>query len=99
MSFAEHRAEHRRITILRGLRAEPEYQLNDAILQDLLLEFGHAVARDVVLTDLAWLAEQGLLTVEQVAPGVRVATLTRRGADVARGRSVVPGVRRPSPAD
>jgi len=46
--------------------------------------------------DLAWLAEQGLVTIEEVAT-VMIATVTRRGGDVAFGRAVVPGVRRPEP--
>ena len=45
--------------------------------------------------ELAWLAEQDLLKVEQL-DRLQVATLTGRGQDVATGAATVPGVKRPS---
>jgi hypothetical protein len=51
-------------------------------------------SRDQVAADLHWLAEQGLLTAED-HEAVLVVTLSERGADVAAGRAIVPGVRRP----
>src|SRR5690606_41702375 len=47
---------------------------------------------DRVRTDCAWLAEQGLMTLE-----ADVATLTERGSAAALGQITVPGVRRPLP--
>lgn len=91
-------AEDRRLGILRFLAEDADYSLNDSVLQTALDHIGHGVSRDVLRTDLAWLAEQGLVTVEAVMGGkVAVATLTARGADVAGGRAVVPGVKRPTP--
>jgi hypothetical protein len=55
---------------------------------------GIGVARDRVRTELAWLAEQGLVKVEAFE-SIRVASITRRGQDVAAGLATVPGVRRP----
>jgi len=49
-----------------------------------------------VRTDLAWLAEQGLLQTATTGD-VTMATLLTRGVDVAAGRAVVPGVKRPLP--
>lgn len=97
MSYAEHVLSNRRLTILRLLERDPDYSLNDSVVQMVLVEFGHAVSRDVVRTDLAWLSEQGLVVTKMVAERVEVATLTTRGVDVALGRTVVPGVQRPSP--
>jgi DNA-binding transcriptional ArsR family regulator len=89
-------ASDRRLVILRSL-ADQNFELNDSVLQVVLDEFGHNVSRDVVRTELSWLAEQGLVTLEDVGKGrVIVATLTERGGDVAAGRAKVPGVRRPS---
>ena len=56
--------------------------------------FAQAQTSDRVRTDLAWMHEQQLLTVSQVAD-VHIARITARGQDVAAGRTVVPGVKRP----
>lgn len=64
------------------------------VLAEMLDNFGHPATRDQVKTELAWLAEQGLMMLQE-AGSVRVATLTERGQDVAAGRAVVPGVKRP----
>lgn len=94
--FAEHLAADRRLVILRLLDQAPDYRGNAFLLQTALSGFGHAVGMDRLSTDLAWLAEQGLVTLDQVA-GVTIAAATQRGVDVARGRAVVPGVARPHP--
>ncbi|GAB7082298.1 VpaChn25_0724 family phage protein [Megalodesulfovibrio paquesii] len=96
VSFAETLTKDRRLVILRFLSEAPACRLNTAVLRTSLDAFGHSVSRDQVETDAAWLNEQGLVTVEEVGP-VRVATLTTRGLDVAEGRAVVPGVKRPGP--
>jgi len=88
--------EDRRLFMLRFLSEAPAMALNTSVLHTALDAYGHAVSRDQVETDAAWLAEQGLITLEEVGP-VRVAELTGRGADVAQGRAVVPGVKRPGP--
>jgi len=96
MSFAEHYAKHLRIAILRVLSGAPSCTTNSSILHSALPEVGLTPTRDQIKTELAWMAEQGLLTVGD-HPGLVVATLTERGLDVAEGRTVVPGVQRPSP--
>jgi hypothetical protein len=98
MSFAAFLAEDRRLVILRVLREAPAYAANGSVLHAAIGRLGHDVARDLVRSDVAWLAEQGLVKVEEIAgAGVTVATLTERGLDVAEARAVVPGVRRPAP--
>ena len=95
-SFAELVTSDIRLVILRCLNEDPGYGSNEAMLQAMLEALGHTVSRDRVRTELAWLAEQGLVTVTAVV-GVQVATLTGRGGDAATGRATVPGVKRPRP--
>ncbi len=96
MSYAEHHSKHVRIALLKALEAAPACRWNSSILQAALHDVGLTVTRDQVKTELAWLAEQGLITTTEAGDLV-VATLTERGADVAGGRTVVPGVQRPTP--
>ncbi|EDQ2494188.1 ArsR family transcriptional regulator, partial [Salmonella enterica subsp. enterica] len=49
---------------------------------------------DQVKTELRWLEEQSLVRTETLE-SVLVVWLTERGADVAAGRTIVPGVKRP----
>jgi hypothetical protein len=96
MSFARALEEDRRLAIIRLLAEAPEYQANSSVLQTALEHFAHSVSRDRVHADLAWLAEQGLVTIETLF-SIQVATLTQRGLDAASGRALVPGVKRPQP--
>ena len=98
-TFATHICEDRRLRILHILGAVPGYQLNDAVICDELGALGHAATRDQVRTDIGWLAEQGLVTVERLVKTVAVATITERGLDVATGRAHTNGVKRPGPSD
>lgn len=93
-NFSSFLAEDRRLVILRVLVDMPAYRTNSFLLTTLLAQFGHEPSADQVKGDLAWLQEQQLVTVE-VIESVHIATLTTRGADVAGGRAVVPGVKRP----
>ena len=97
-SFTEHFAEDRRLVILRVLAKAPAFTANEYLVQSAIAAYGHAVSRDLVRTDLAWLAEQGLVTVERVHT-THVARMTARGDDVQAGRATVPGVKRPLPGD
>lgn len=91
-------SEDRRLAILRILKGSTEYRANLYLIQRLLADIGHSAALDTINTDLAWLAEQGLLEMETVG-GVGIPQLIARGLDVAWGRAVVPGVARPMPGD
>jgi len=93
-NFSEYLRRDIRLVLLRVLVEMPEYRANSSVLTMALERYGHAVTRDQVKTELRWLEEQGLLKVEDVGP-VLVATLSERGADVARGRAQVPGIARP----
>ena len=96
--YEAHVEQDRRLVVLRLLAKAPGYSSNDSILHGGLDTVGHRVSRDQVRTDLSWLAEQGLVKVEDLK-GVCVARLTERGNDVAAGRVTVPGVKHPSPKD
>ncbi|ADU99817.1 hypothetical protein [Alicycliphilus denitrificans] len=93
-NFSTFLAEDRRLVILRVLAELPAYRTNSFLLHTLLAKWGHEPSTDQVKGDLAWLREQQLVTVDDVE-GVYIATLTTRGADVAAGRAMVPGVKRP----
>ncbi|MBI1676041.1 ArsR family transcriptional regulator [Shewanella sp. DW31] len=86
--------EHQRLVVLRLLTEAGAFALNESILQDGLNAYGLDISRDALLLQLAWLNEQGLIKTELVGK-VTTATLTGRGQDVATGRAVVPGVKRP----
>lgn len=89
--------EHLRLTILRILAAAPGYSCNEALLHDVLRDdWKFGATRDQVAAELEWLAEQGLADVVELV-GLKIATISGRGSDVAQGLAVVPGVRRPSP--
>lgn len=94
MNYADFLQEDRRLVILRVLSELPKYSSNSSVLYTALGQYGHFPSRDVVKSELYWLAEQGLVTLEVMGP-VIVATLTERGFDVSSGRSRVPGIKKP----
>lgn len=96
MDYADHFNAHLRITMLRLLAGQADYRLNSSLLCDGCDAMGIAVSRDGIRTQLAWLAEQGLVTNADLDRLV-IAKLTERGLDVALGKTRVPGVKPPSP--
>lgn len=84
---------HRRLSILRYLDEAPEYTSNRSMLRDVLNGLGVTSTADQVVTEIAWLAEQGLVA---TADGY-VVTATERGVEVARGVAAHPDVQRPAP--
>lgn len=95
MKFADFLREDMRLVILRLLSESCSYTSNSSIIVSGLAMIGHKVSRDVVKTELCWLAEQGYVTTE-VLDTIVIVHLTERGADVAEGRTVVAGIKRPS---
>lgn len=95
--MADIQQEARRLAILQLLKADPDYSINDDILQRLLASQGFGVALAVVRADLAWLEQLGLISTNAL-PGMTVALLRNDGVDVACGVAVVPGIARPRPA-
>lgn len=93
-AYASLLAEDRRLSLLLLLDASPAGTANEALLQAALPQFGHDPSADTVRADLSWLAEQGLVTTRDLH-GLLIATIGVRGSDVASGRAIVPGVKRP----
>ncbi len=87
---------HRRLAVLRHLEAIPEYTGNASILQDVLRGLGLPASRDQVVTELAWLKEQGMVSYDSQAEFL-VVTATARGVDIARGLAFHPDIQRPNP--
>lgn len=86
--------EHQRLSLLLSLAAMAGYQTNDSMLQSGCEAYGHTMSTDKVRTHLHWLAEQGLVTLDEKASYI-IAKLTSRGQDVAEGTATCPGVKKP----
>ncbi len=96
MNFKQAEIEDMRLAVLRILKQSSGYDANSSVISDGLNMLGHRPSRDKLHIQLAWLAENDLVTTEQVF-SVQVAKLTQRGLDVADNKVSVPGVKRPSP--
>ncbi len=94
MSYQQFVHEDQRLITLRILSEMAGYEANESVLQTVLDHFGHNIGRDLVVSHLHFLAEQGLVTLESIG-SVMVATLTGRGEDVVSGRVTVAGVKKP----
>lgn len=91
-------SRHRRLAILRFLEQSPTFTSNVSILTDVLNSnaIGIDTSRDQTTTELAWLSENGFISLAG-QPDFRVATATARGVDIALGRATHPDIQRPSP--
>ncbi len=87
--------KHRRLAILRHLEACLDYTSNASILTDVLDGVGVTSSRDQVVTELAWLRENGFVSFDD-AGDFLVVEATARGVEIARGRAVHPDIQRPS---
>lgn len=96
MSYQETVREHARIAILRFLEDAPKYTSNASMLSTQLPLLGIAFTRDQVTTELHWLKEQGMVTLEDNS-GFIVATATTRGVEIALGIARHPNIQRPRP--
>lgn len=88
--------KHRRLAILRFLKECDGYGANSSIIRDVVNSVGVTSTTDQVTTELAWLREQGLITLADLG-GLLLATATTRGVEVAQGIASHPDVQRPSP--
>ena len=96
MSYAKHLTKDRRLVMLRVLANSPGYSANEYTIEAVLEDLGHVISNDLLRGEIAWLAEQQLITTSQVG-GVTIAKITQRGLDVARGKATHPDVQRPRP--
>lgn len=92
--FATHLSHDRRLVILRLLAELPMYRANSSVLAVALERFGYASTHKQVKTELGWLQEQALVTLDDLG-AVLVATATEGGLEAAAGRAMVLGVARP----
>lgn len=97
MRFAQFVKEDRMLVILKILCKAPGGRANHIVLASALRPLGHDVSLQRVQGDLEWLAENRLVTVEDLESLVTVAAVTPLGIDVAAGRERVNGVKPPVP--
>lgn len=90
-------AANQRIIALQALERDSAYELSTQMLQRALEYCGHALSAVAVDGLVDWLVERELVTVRELAGGLRIARLTQAGLDVAQGRQRVTGVDRPQP--
>ncbi|GAB5378979.1 MAG: phage protein [Aliiglaciecola sp.] len=88
--------EHNRLSILHCLAAMEDYSANQSIIQSVCATYGNTMTLDKIGTQLHWLKEQGLVTLD-THESYTVARITSRGLDVEKGLANVPGIKRPSP--
>jgi hypothetical protein len=96
-SLADRIAEEGRLVILRTLAEETDHRLNSSLLIAALEPWGIKRGRDWLNTQLRKLAEIGAVILTEPKDGLLIATLTRAGLDHVERRSVLEGVKRPSP--
>ncbi|KJZ07796.1 hypothetical protein TW85_24685 [Marinomonas sp. S3726] len=96
MALAEFEKKERRLVILRLLAEDTDYRAPSSLIERGLEMYALSTSRDNLHTELFWLKEQGLVTLDEIAT-VYVVTLTQRGLDVTKGLATVPGVKRPGP--
>lgn len=94
-AYLETVRKHRRLAILRHLEACSDYTSNASILTDVLDGVGVTSSRDQVVTELAWLRENGFVSFDDAGDFV-VVEATARGVELARGRATHPEIQRPS---
>jgi len=84
-------ADRRRLFLLRVLAGAPGGALTASLLHEAAADFVPAPPRDVVVSDLAWLAGLDVVLFDR-ANGVARAVLLARGRDLVEDRTRVPGV-------
>lgn len=67
---------------------------NENMIKTALDAYGHRVSSREVEAHLTWLSQHGLVELSTIADLTK-AKLTQRGQDVAEGREIIEGIRRP----
>lgn len=98
MSYQDELRQHARLAILRMLEDAPRYTSNVSIMTDLLPRFGISYGRDQVETEVHWLHDQGMLSIDDLN-GFIVVTATLRGVEIAKGVTTHPQIQRPRPGN
>ena len=96
MSFQTFQREHLRLAVLQLLEQDTGYTHNESVIRSGLEYVGHKISAALLRTELSFLEEQGLVTVDR-GGDVWVARVSERGCDVATGRARTAGVARVRP--
>jgi hypothetical protein len=88
--------EEARLIILKELAAQPNYSLNESLLQVVLETFGIARPRAWVREEMNFLQSQGAITTTEIGT-VFIGTLTDKGREHVEGRYLIQGIKRPGP--
>jgi len=94
MPYKDTVRKHRRLCILRALTDAADYTSNASILQDMCVGFGVQTNRSQMITELAWLKDNGFVTYDDREEFL-VVTATNSGVEVAQGRTIHPEIQRP----
>lgn len=102
MSYAADLLADQRLMLLQALEAAAGYSLPERALGRFLASMAAPLSADGLRTQLAWLEEQGLLSISKVQPlpdaaPEWTARIASRGLDAVAGLARVPGVARPRP--
>ncbi|MBF0309476.1 MAG: ArsR family transcriptional regulator [Magnetococcales bacterium] len=89
-------AEERRLRLLQALKECPAYKATLDLLHAFLAGTALGCSQEVLLAELGWMEEQGLVELDNT-DGVILAKLLQRGRDVADGLTLLTGVARPAP--
>ena len=65
MSYAKHLTKDRRLVMLRVLANSPGYSANEYTIEAVLEDLGHVISNDLLRGEIAWLAEQQLITTDR----------------------------------
>lgn len=87
-----------RLVMLRHMAGEANYSLSESLAVPLLDQFGISKSREWIRAEFGVLEEIGAVRLSQ-AGSVMIATATARGLDHVAGRTVLDGVKRPSPRE
>ena len=94
-TYIKHMEEDRRLCILRLLK-DSNGSANESVLHTALEALGHVrQPRKQIRKDIRFLIDNGLVG-DEWAGSVLVASITKRGMDVAEGRIVIEGIKMPS---
>lgn len=85
-----------RLCLLKTLAEQPGYTGSETVLQAIAKSYGHSRTREVIRTELNWLADVAAVTLKEQG-GYSIATITRRGLEHVEGLVVIDGVNKPSP--
>lgn len=95
-SYEDVLRKHRRLLLLELLSGAGDYKINEMILRQMVGTRLTATSKDLLRSELQWLEEQGLITIEKVED-LWITKVVQRGLDVVSGAAKVPGITKPGP--